>query len=211
MHKSHSAVITSVLRTLLLPFLLLPGCATFIGSDRPVEEKSHHYQVGDLSRMDADWARDQERDPEKISGAAAEAGDPGAESALADRSWRSSRTGSIISLNTICRPTHASLAVNGATLRDLSRQLFLGMGDIRLSEEKDITIQGVPALMRTVEGSIQDRPGKVRTVKMRTVNLLHGECLFDIMLVAAPSRFPSDEAALQKLLDSLRLPAAENP
>ncbi len=211
MHKSRLPVRSVIFLIPAVSLLLLAGCATFIGSDRPVEVKSKSYQVADLSRLDADWKREPEGDPEKISSSAASEDHSGAESALADRSWRSSRTGSMITLNTVCRPSHASLSRSGATLRELSRQLFLGMGDIRLSEEKDIDLQGEPALVRTVEGSIQDNPGKVRTVRMRTVNLLHGTCLFDIMLVATPSQFAADEGALQKLLDSLRLPAAENP
>jgi hypothetical protein len=211
MHKLRLAPPFPSLLITVLSLILQTGCATFIGSDRPVEEKSKSYQVADLSRLNADWKRESEENPEKNSNPSGNEENPGAESALADRSWSSSRTGSMITLNTICRPSHASLAHNAETLRDLSRQLFLGMGDIRMSEETEIRIQGEPALMRTVEGSIQESPGKVRTVRMRTVNLLHGTCLFDILLVATPSQFPSDEGALQKLLDSLRLPAAENP
>jgi hypothetical protein len=203
-------IFTSLARFLFLTFTLSmgAGCATFFGTARPVEEKAQDYQIVDLTRLNANWVK---QSPEKISDAGPAPLETGADSALADRSWVSTRTGSIITLNTVCRPSHARLAHTGATLRDLSQQLFLGLGDIRMSEERELSITGTPAFERTTEGSIQDRPGKARTVKMRTLTLLHGECLFDFMLVSAPSKFPEDQDAFQKLVDSLRLATTPNP
>ena len=193
--------------TLLGLSILTSGCATFFGTARPVEEKAHGYQIGDLSRMDAHWVPE---NPEKISNPDGNLPENSAESALADRSWVSTLTGSIITLNTVCRPSHSRLAHTGATLRDLSQQLYLGLGDIQLSEEREITISGNPALERTTEGTVQDRPGKTRTVKMRTLTLLHEECLFDFMLVSAPSQFSTDEGAFAKLVNSLQLATSKN-
>ena len=187
---------------MLLTLGLNSGCATLFGTARPVEEKSTDYRITDLTRLSADWEK--EGPPEKTPGPVQGVSDPGAESALADRAWHSTKTGSIITLNSICRPSHGGLPADSETLRELSKTLFLGLGDIQQIEEKERVIQGVKALERTVQGKMMDTDGKSRTAKLRTVTVLHDECLFDLMLASAPSKFSQDEEAFSRLVESLR-------
>ena len=148
-----------------------------------------------------------ENGPENSTAPALGISDPGADSALADRSYRSNRTGSMITLNTTCRPSHAALPPGADSLRELSRALYLGIGDIKSSSEKEIAIQGVPALERTIEGRLQVNPSQTKSMKLQTVVLLHDQCLFDFVLASAPSRFDQDLESFQRWTRSLRFDA----
>jgi hypothetical protein len=189
--------------------LFLTGCATFLGSGRPVEEKSFHYRISDLAQWNADWVR--EGDPENLTSDTKGVSDPGADSALADRSYRSEKTGSIITLNTICRPSHASLPKGVEPLRELSRTLFLGISDIKSSSEREIQVQGVTALERTLEGRLQVSPTQTKAMKLQTLVLLHEQCLFDFVLASAPSRFGQDVEAFRRWTESLRFEGERSP
>src|SRR6185312_16375901 len=81
--------------------LFASGCGVLLGNTRPVAERSETYQVADLAKNNSKWVR--------IEGGGH--GDMDAEEAedkadLSDLAYRSTDTGSVIALNSACRPSY---------------------------------------------------------------------------------------------------------
>ncbi len=213
----------------LRPFHLVPlllsllvsgsGCGLLFGNIKPVSEKSHEYEVADLHKLNADWTQlppAEEKQAAKLEDASsvtASADTSGAESDtldVSDISYQSEKTASIISLTSTCRPQIKSQAAapgeaeaaekNTQRLEEYMRQLLLGFSDIDKKDEKKVTVSGRPGLESTIEGTMSGRP-----MKIRAVVLPRRECIYDLMFIARPEHFASQQDTFSKFLDSFRL------
>lgn len=172
---------------LLVAVLSETGCSLLIGNIKPVEEKSRSYHVLDLSREGGEWDKLENKDAKQ---------DPKATD-TSDLAYQSKKNASIISLNSACR---SSLEARDQDLKGFTDVLLLGISDITLREEKQITLQNAPALETTVRGQLGGEP-----IMLRTVVLRRRDCLYDLMYVSRPDRFSEKEAEFSRFVASLKL------
>jgi hypothetical protein len=188
----------SPLALAILLTLSLGGCGVLLGTVKPVDEKSEAYGVMDLSKESGDW---QKLDPAEAgaesreSGEASEAGEEKTE--ISDVAYQNRKNASIISLNSACRP---SAGTSGQDLQSLTNLLFLGISDISLREEREITVQGISALQTTIQGKMNGE-----NMMLRTVIIRRGLCVYDLMYVSRPRYFAGNEPDFSRFVSSLRL------
>ena len=159
----------------------LSGCAVLLGNVKPVDQHSNGYRVARLNETQADWKM---LEP---------SGDATSDSS--EITYQSNRTASIISLNSTCRTRNST-----EDLKRISRLLFLGITDVADTQERELTVDSTPALETTVTGRLNREKVKIRAVVLRT----HA-CVFDLMYVAKPKYFTSQEADFTQFVSSLRL------
>ncbi len=173
----------------------MSGCGLLVGNVKPVDEKSEDYRVLDLRNHNSDWTRLEPAaaNPNIDKGEAKDT----FSSEVSDVSYQSKKTASIISLNSACRGSRAS---EEQSLKEFSQQLLLGMTNVTQRVEKEIQVQQVPALETTVEGKLNGEH-----VAIRTVVLKKDECVYDLMFVARPEHFPTQEPDFTRFVSSLKL------
>lgn len=198
--RNNYSVLQSLIPLRLVPWrwvasvaliLSLNGCSLFFGNIKPVEEKSKTYGIVDLSRENSEWVK---VDP-KATGVEADAEEP--ESGVSDTVFQSKKTASIISINSACK---GSKPGKKQTLQELSRELLLGISDLKRKEERQINVSGVDALETTVQGKINQEE-----MVLRTVVLIRANCVYDLMYVSRPERFAGNENDFNLFVSSLRL------
>lgn len=102
--------------------------------------------------------------------------DPDSTEALkADLAYENPETGSIISLNSLCRKYHAG------TLDSLTTNLVRGIGAREMLRRQETTLDGAPALDTLFSGEVD----KVR-LHIRTVVLIKDSCTYDFIHVSVP-------------------------
>lgn len=169
---------------------LLQGCGVLVGNVKPLSERSEGYKVEDLSQADKNWVKiksqdsNSEDDPETVSG-------------VSDAAYQSKTTSSVISINSACRGEGDK---QHTSLREFSNLLFLGMTEIKDREEIVKEIQGVPALQTTLKGNMNGQKVTVRAVVLRKKT-----CIYDLMYIAQPDKFSTQESVFSRFVDSLRL------
>lgn len=178
----------------------LSGCGILFGNVKPVEDKSPDYGVEDLSRTDPTWKKLDALDVQNAEDSSdAASGQPGDSTPppVSDVAFQSSKTASIISLNSMCRASGIRLERD---LKTFTEQLFLGMTQITERTDENLSIENELALQTTLRGTLDGRD-----VRMRTIVLKKNNCIYDLMLVAQPSTFSTDETTFQRFVTSLRL------
>jgi hypothetical protein len=185
----------TLLLAALLPFVLLAdtGCGLLFGTVKPVDEKSDQYGVMDLSKENpAVWTR---------LNATEEGGDvkhpETTATEISDVAFQSKKTAAIVSLNSSCRPNADN---QNADLRTLTDPLLLGISNVAQRVEKNMTIQSTPALETTVEGQVNGQD-----ISLRSVVLRRNSCVYDLLYMAPPAHFASNEADFSHFVASLRL------
>jgi hypothetical protein len=181
--------------SLLLIALALSGCGVLIGTVKPVDEKSEAYGVMDLSKDSPNANQWMKLDPAET--AEGDKLDDGEKTEVSDVAFQHKKDASIISLNSACR---ASFATSDQDLRSFTNLLFLGISDITLREEKEITVQGTPALQTTIRGKLNQE-----NMMLRTVIVKRGNCVYDLMYVSRPKHFAENEQDFSRFVSSLRL------
>jgi hypothetical protein len=169
------------LSILILSTLALSGCGVLVGNVRPVDEKSQTYGVADLSKANADWMKLDA----KMLGAEKNEDAATTSTEISDVAFQSKGTASIISMNSACRKGNE---YENKGLRSLTEVLLLGASDVTQRDEENLTIQENPALQTTLEGKINGE-----RVKIRTVVLKRGTCVYDLVYVARPDNFEAHE------------------
>jgi len=179
----------------LLIILLISqsACSLFFGNIKPIEEKSTAYGIQDLSVTNSDWVR---LDSKSHSESSDTKDHP--QSGVSDMAFQSIKTASIISINSACRATNASESRQG--LKELTRELLLGISEITMREETPLTLQNTPALRTTIKGRINDEE-----MMLQTVVLQRAKCVYDLMYVTRPDRFEANERDFSSFVASLRL------
>lgn len=111
----------------------------------------------------------------------------------ADLAFEDTRTGAIISLNSLCRK------YTEASLDELSRNLVLGVKNKQVVRERFFDLNGRKAKDTTIDGEVEKSKVQIRTVVTKN-NL----CTYDFILVATPEQFPQSEPAFEKFLASFK-------
>jgi len=172
--------------TLTLISLLTQGCSTIIGTTKPVSDKSHDYQFLDLSEGNTNWSKIEQ----PIDDEATEKG-------ISDIAFKSKKTESIIALNSACRPINE---LNETNLESFSDQLFLGVSEIKNKTTKHIAVSSTPALETTLEGTMNSK-----SIKLRTIVLQKQTCIYDIMYLSYPHFFQLEEKEFNRFVSAIRL------
>ncbi len=166
------------------------GCAVFLGNVKPIDQKSTSYGIEDLSQTDPNWMK-------LDLGTTAGQKDAAASTELPDVAFQSKKTASIISLDSACR---GDVDEAHRSLRTLTDRLFFGISDIQSRNEKNLTLEGLPALKTTLTGRVNhDR------MTLSSVVLRHGTCTYDLMLVARPGAYEQDQPVFERFVNSMRL------
>lgn len=113
------------------------------------------------------------------------------DSMKADVAYENPDTGSIISLNSICRK------YNKNSLETLTDNLVRGVGERKVVSQKEIDLAGVKALDTVFRGVVDGVP-----LQLRTVVLIKNECTYDFIHVTIPSREPANARAFDDFLAS---------
>ncbi len=179
----------SLFPLVLLLASLTSSCGVLVGNIRPVDEKSENYAYLDLTQGGSDWIKLQPSEPSAEES-------PDAPSTLSDVAFQSKKTAAIISVNSACRPSQGA----EPSLKSVSNLLFLGITDIRDREERQIELQGEPALETTLQGSLHGEPTRLKTIVFRKKS-----CTYDLMHIARPDRFQETDATFSRFIAALRL------
>jgi|GEM_PF-1244339 len=116
--------------------------------------------------------------------------DPNAlDSMKADTAYENPDTGAIISLNSICRKYAKS------SLETLTDNLVRGVGDRKMTERKEITLDGEKALDSTFQGVVDGV-----FLQLRTVVMIKKDCTYDFIHVSIPKREPGNSRAFDDFL-----------
>ncbi len=180
---------TTALKFLVLAFLYLgsTGCSVLIGNVKPIAEHSETYEIKDLA---AENSKNWTKLPNSNSS-------PEQDTATSDISYQSNQTASIISMNSACRPSNEQ---NDHDLHYFTRLLLLGLTDITYKNETQMTVSRAPALETTVQGKLGNE-----IMKMRTVVIKLGQCVYDLMYVSRPQHFQKNEKDFTQFVQSLRI------
>lgn len=149
-------------------------------------EKSDEYKVLKLSEVNADWKilpQEASEEPEKDKNS--------------DVAYQSTKSSSIISLNTACRP---NIETDERSLSSYSNMLFLGVTNIRSRNEREYNHDGEKALETILHGDLNQEEMKLKTVVIRKK-----DCLYDLMYIARPKHFDNEEKVFAEFVNSLKL------
>lgn len=162
------------------------SCSVLVGNVKPVAEKSDEYKVLKLSKVNSDWKllpQEASEEPEKDKNS--------------DVAYQSTKTSSIISLNTACRP---NIETDNRSLSSYSNMLFLGVTHVKSRVEKEYIHDGIPALETTLHGNLNEEE-----MKLKTVVIKKADCLYDLMYISRPKYFDSEEKVFSEFANSLKL------
>ena len=171
------------------------GCSLILGNVRPVEEKSNVYGVLDLSKTKKNWTK---LDSGLSSGKSYSENSDTPDSGISDIAFQSNETASIISINSACKSSK-NLDRN-KSLKELSRELLLGISDITLQEEKNVQLDDTQALQTTLRGRLNNED-----IMLQTVVLKRDLCVYDLMYVSRPNKFEENRKDFADFVSSLRL------
>lgn len=173
------------------------GCGLIFGGDQRVDNKSHDYTVVRLDRDSSDeWRRLSQAPDTKEHAVPQEMGDV---------AYESKKTGSIISLNSVCQE------YRDATLEELTRYLLLGINTHGPVKSQDIRVDDTKALESTVNANMAVKNNAGATtetipVRVRAVVLSKGGCTYDFMLIARPNDFPKMTPTFERFLKGFHTP-----
>jgi hypothetical protein len=163
---------------LLVSFALTLSSCALLFPDRTAP-KSSNYKIDPPA---APWSRlAVGRDPDAI------------ESMKADLAFENSETGSIISLNSLCRKYTRS------SLEALTNNLVRGIGNRKLLRQDERELNGSRALDTLFSGEVD----KVY-LHIRTVVLIKDDCTYDFIYVSIPKREGGSGHAFESFLASFR-------
>lgn len=174
----------------LFVILLQTGCTLFFGNIKPVEQKSSSYKVTDLALRSSDWERVDQTKRNNIED------ENSPQSGVVDTAFQAKQTGSIISINSLCKHYDYDKSKD---LTELSRELLLDVTHPVVTAKKEITVDQRPALETTIQGKVGSKPMTVRTVVLQREN-----CVFDLMYVAPTEKFNLNEEEFSSFVSSFR-------
>lgn len=111
----------------------------------------------------------------------------------ADVAYEDTRTGAIVSLNSLCRK------YTEASLEELSRNLVLGIKDKRVIRTREVTIADTPALDTVIQGEVEGARVQIRTVVMKK-----NSCTYDFVHVSTPEKARASEKDFEDFVASFK-------
>jgi len=172
--------------------LTAAGCSVsklLVGHVDAVDQKSSTIQVTPVEMIDPLWKRiDSSENSASMND-------------MPDRAWQSSKTASVISLNSACRQRNDE-AQNYAEmgLKEITADLLSQWTEIEHKTESDLNVSGFPAFETSAEGIYYGRHRKFQTIVVKTPT-----CIYDLIFLSPPKHYTQDLAIFQKFRDKLIL------
>lgn len=166
------------------------GCSVsklLVGQVDPVDQKSNTIKLTPVELIDPHWKR------VDISG------DSQAINDMPDRAWQSTKTASVISLNSACRQKNdeaQNFSEMGA--KEITADLLSQWRDIEHKTEREMMLSGFPAFETTAEGIYYNRKRKFQTIIVKTPT-----CVYDLIFLSPTKSYTQDLAVFQKFRDKL--------
>lgn len=168
---------------------LISGCSVsklLVGQVDPVDQKSNSLVLTPVELIDADWTR-------------IENSESSTSNDLPDRAWQSTKTASVISLNSACRQKNAEVdGYAGMNLKEINSDILSPWRKLENKKEREFTFSGYPAYETTAEGIYYQRKRKFQTLIVKTPT-----CVYDLIFLSPPDSFKQDLAVFQKFRDKL--------
>ena len=179
--------------TLTVVFLSLAmntGCSVgklLVGQVDAVDQKSSSIQITALESIDPYWKRVEASESSLSS------------NDLPDRAWQSTKTASVISLNSACRQSNDE-AQNFSEMgpKEITADLLSQWRDLEHKTEREFMLSGFPAFETTAEGIYFNRKRKFQTVIVKTPT-----CVYDLIFLSPTKNFAQDLVTFQKFRDKL--------
>lgn len=211
--KSFASVFSYRTRISRLPFqlsilafltLITNGCSVLVGNVKPVDEKSERYTVINLEKTNPDWKA---LPSQSVKSSNEDSSQENIEGSSTDVAFQSKKTASIISLNSSCRKANLRKDLN---LQDYSKVLLLGLTEINDYNEKEVQLAGFPAFETITDGKMPlDQPERqvhgLQKVRLKTFVVKKEDCLYDLMYIAKPEHFSSQESDFNLFVQSLKI------
>ena len=158
-----------------------------VGQVDPVDQKSSSIKVTPLESLSPSWKR---IDTSENSIVANE---------MPDRAWQSTKTASVISLNSACRQINDE-AQNFSEMgpKQITADLLSQWSEVENKSERELTISGFPAFETTAEGIYFDRRRKFQTVVVKTPT-----CVYDLIFLSTTKSFNQDLVTFHQFRDKL--------
>jgi hypothetical protein len=168
------------------------GCSVskmLVGQVDPVDQKSSSIQITAVELIDPNWKRI------NISENSNSSND------MPDRAWQSTKTASVISLNSACRQINdEAQGYSEMGLKEITSDLLSQWRDLEHKTERELTISGYHAFETTAEGFYFDRKRKFQTLVVKTPT-----CVYDLIFLSPPKNFNQDLVTFQKFRDKLMI------
>jgi hypothetical protein len=175
-----------------LSLLTTTGCSMsklLVGHVDAVDQKSSTIQVTPVELIDPSWKRIE------ISESAIVSND------MPDRAWQSTKTASVISLNSACRQSNDKAQSYGEMgLKEITADLLSQWNDLENKTEREFLMSGFPAFETTADGMYVDRKRKFQTIVVKTPT-----CVYDLIFLSPFKSYSQDLAVFQKFRDKLIL------
>lgn len=187
---------SALLALSFVTILTATSCSTLVGNVKPVDEKSTDYTVLDLAKeYPKVWTR---LDDSALRPKDAQIGSnkQAFSSEITDLAFQSRRTSAIISLNSSCREGRDSIGDLGPYLKEL----LLGMRDVTEREESSRRVDGVDGLQSIVAGTMAGERTKIHAIVLAKQG-----CIYDLMYISRPERYPTHEGDFNRFVSSLKL------
>jgi len=177
--------------TVVFLSLITAGCSVsklLVGQVDAVDQKSSTIQVTPVEVINPNWKR-------------IDVSENSTPNDMPDRAWQSTKTASVISLNSACRQRNDE-AQNYAEmgLKEITADLLSQWTEMDHKTETDLTLSGFPAFETTAEGIYYGRHRKFQTVVVKTPT-----CIYDLIFLSPPKSYAQDLAIFQKFRDKLIL------
>lgn len=178
-----------------LSLSLQTGCSVsklLVGQVDPVDQKSSSIQIVAVETIDPHWKRvDISGNSSSTSGV----------NDMPDRAWQSTKTASVISLNSACRQINDG-AQNYSEMepKDITSDLLSQWRDLEDKQERQFLVSGFPAYETTAEGIYYRQKRKFQILIVKTPT-----CVYDLIFLAPPKNFAQDLVTFQKFRDKLIL------
>lgn len=158
-----------------------------VGQVDPVDQKSNQIEVTPLELIDPTWKR-----IDSPSNLPSSTGNP-------DRAWQSTKSASVISLNSACREESPSASTEPQyDLKAITRDLLSQWTRIEEKNERELTFSNHPALETSATGVYLNRKRRFQTLVVKTPS-----CVYDLILLSPPKSFSEDLATFEKFRDKL--------
>lgn len=169
---------------LFVLFFFLNGCSVLVGQVKPVEQKAASTPMKRVDELDPTW---------KVL--SIEATSPNADD-IPDISWQSSKTASVISINSACRQN----VDDEGDLKSITQNLLSSWRNLKIEKQTEVILSNRTGLETTAQGFYLNKTRKFQVVVIKTDN-----CVYDLLYLSPPPTFNQELSLFQKFRDNLSL------
>lgn len=181
--KSHYSFRLGVL--VLCSAALLNACSVLVGQVKPEDEKAPLAVTPKKELLpSAQWT------------ALAIPSSTQSNEDVPDAAWQSNETGSVISVNSVCRQNFDE----GGDLKRVTRMLTSQWDNLKIENERSLIVSGHEALETTALGHYLNRERRFQTVVVKSPT-----CVYDLVFLSPVQTFDQELSVFQKFRDNLNL------